>query len=137
MNSAQLPQAVTTCPPSPSPPLPTCQVKTRVMAATSWPDSAATHLATAMITGVVSTTATNPVDVIKTFMFVGQWPGRLNRQCVSGLPLDAQHCCLHLLQAAAPTATRWRVRRPSTTHTAWRVFGAAGWPTMLGWAHRQ
>lgn len=47
------------------------EVKARVMAATSWPDSAATHLATAMITGVVSTTATNPVDVIKTFMFVG------------------------------------------------------------------
>ena len=48
------------------------QVKARVMAATDWPDNAATHLATAMITGVVSTTATNPVDVIKTFMFVGE-----------------------------------------------------------------
>lgn len=41
------------------------------MAATGWPDNAWTHLATAMITGVVSTTATNPVDVIKTHMFVG------------------------------------------------------------------
>jgi hypothetical protein len=48
------------------------QVKSRVMAATQWPDNAATHLATAMITGVVSTTATNPVDVIKTYMFVGE-----------------------------------------------------------------
>jgi solute carrier family 25 uncoupling protein 8/9 len=47
------------------------EVKGRVMAATGWRDSAATHLATAMITGIVSTTATNPVDVIKTHMFVG------------------------------------------------------------------
>lgn len=47
------------------------QIKARVMVATGWPDNAATHLATAMITGVVSTTATNPVDVVKTFMFVG------------------------------------------------------------------
>ncbi|WIA37876.1 hypothetical protein OEZ86_014723 [Tetradesmus obliquus] len=47
------------------------EVKGRLMAATGWRDSAATHLATAMITGVVSTTATNPVDVIKTHMFVG------------------------------------------------------------------
>lgn len=49
------------------------EVKAWVMEATGWPDSAATHLATAMITGVVSTTATNPVDVIKTYMFVGEW----------------------------------------------------------------
>jgi len=42
------------------------------MAATGWPDNAATHLATAMITGIVSTTATNPVDVVKTYMFVGK-----------------------------------------------------------------
>jgi hypothetical protein len=48
------------------------QVKARVMAATSWPDNALTHLATALITGVVSTTATNPVDVVKTYMFVGE-----------------------------------------------------------------
>jgi solute carrier family 25 uncoupling protein 8/9 len=48
------------------------QVKARVMAATGWPDNAATHLATALVTGVVSTTVTNPVDVVKTFMFVGE-----------------------------------------------------------------
>jgi hypothetical protein len=48
------------------------EVKGRVMAATGWRDTAATHLATAMITGIVSTTATNPVDVIKTHMFVGE-----------------------------------------------------------------
>lgn len=41
------------------------------MAATGWRDNALTHLATAMVTGVVSTTVTNPVDVVKTFMFVG------------------------------------------------------------------
>lgn len=43
-----------------------------MMAATGWPDNAATHLATALVTGVVSTTVTNPVDVVKTFMFVGK-----------------------------------------------------------------
>lgn len=48
------------------------EVKGRVMAATGWRDTASTHLATAMITGLVSTTATNPVDVVKTFMFVGE-----------------------------------------------------------------
>lgn len=42
------------------------------MAATGWQDHAATHFATSMITGVVSTTVTNPVDVIKTHMFVGE-----------------------------------------------------------------
>jgi len=42
------------------------------MAVTGWRDTASTHLATAMITGLVSTTATNPVDVVKTFMFVGE-----------------------------------------------------------------
>lgn len=42
------------------------------MDATNWPDNSLTHLATAMITGIVSTTATNPVDVIKTYMFVGK-----------------------------------------------------------------
>eukprot|EP00775_Hariotina_reticulata_P008029 gene8029-8225_t len=47
------------------------EVKGRVMAVTGWRDTASTHLATAMITGLVSTTATNPVDVVKTFMFVG------------------------------------------------------------------
>jgi hypothetical protein len=48
------------------------QVKSRVMAASGWPDNALTHMATALITGVVSTTATNPVDVVKTYMFVGE-----------------------------------------------------------------
>jgi solute carrier family 25 uncoupling protein 8/9 len=64
------------------------EVKGRVMAATGWRDSAATHLATAMITGIVSTTATNPVDVIKTHMFVGEWR-RL------------QQCALHAVQGHA------------------------------------
>lgn len=42
------------------------------MAVTGWRDGALTHLATAMVAGVISTTATNPVDVIKTHMFVGE-----------------------------------------------------------------
>ncbi|KAF6262756.1 mitochondrial carrier domain-containing protein [Scenedesmus sp. NREL 46B-D3] len=46
------------------------EVKGHVMAAMGWRDNAATHMATAMITGIVSTTATNPVDVVKTHMFV-------------------------------------------------------------------
>lgn len=40
------------------------------MAATGWPDGAATHLACAMATGLASTAATNPVDVVKTHMFM-------------------------------------------------------------------
>ena len=33
-----------------------------------------THLGASMITGVITTTATGPVDVIKTNMFVGECP---------------------------------------------------------------
>lgn len=52
------------------------EVKGAVMRATGWRDNAATHLGTALISGVVSTTATNPVDVVKTHMFVGEWHWR-------------------------------------------------------------
>lgn len=45
--------------------------KGQVMAATGWRDGPAVHFATALLTGLVSTTATNPVDVLKTHMFVG------------------------------------------------------------------
>ena len=38
-------------------------------------DDFATHLGSSMITGLVTTTATGPVDVIKTNMFVGEGPG--------------------------------------------------------------
>lgn len=51
------------------------EVKQRVLAITGWQDGALTHLATAMVAGVISTTATNPVDVVKTHMFVGGWVG--------------------------------------------------------------
>lgn len=37
-------------------------------------DDFATHLGSSMITGLVTTTATGPVDVIKTNMFVGRHP---------------------------------------------------------------
>ena len=39
------------------------------MARTGWGDTAATHLACAMATGLASTAATNPVDAVKTRMF--------------------------------------------------------------------
>ena len=47
------------------------EVKRRVMAATGWGEHLGTHLSCAMVTGLVSTTATNPVDVVKTHMFTG------------------------------------------------------------------
>eukprot|EP00877_Chromochloris_zofingiensis_P010049 jgi/Chrzof1/5298/Cz15g21090.t1 len=47
------------------------EVKRKLMAATGWADDAATHLGCALITGLVSTIATNPVDVVKTHMFMG------------------------------------------------------------------
>ncbi|KAF8058480.1 VHA-C [Scenedesmus sp. PABB004] len=72
------------------------EAKRRVLAATGWADGAAAHLATALITGLVSTTATNPVDVIKTHMFVG---GRAH----SG-PL----ACAASLYAAQGGAAFWR-----------------------------
>lgn len=49
------------------------EVKGRVQAAAGWGDHLGTHLACAMATGLVSTTATNPVDVVKTHMFTGGW----------------------------------------------------------------
>ena len=46
-------------------------------------DDFATHLGSSMITGLVTTTATGPVDVIKTNMFVGT-PARLPITCAVG-----------------------------------------------------
>ncbi len=54
------------------------EVKRWVMARTGWADNAGTHLGTALITGLVSTTATSPVDVVKTNMFVGEHAGVLS-----------------------------------------------------------
>ena len=45
-------------------------VKTRWMAAVGWSDGLATHLAASMLTGLVTTTVTNPADMIKTQMYV-------------------------------------------------------------------
>jgi hypothetical protein len=41
------------------------------MSATGWGDTLSTHLACSLVTGLASTAATNPVDVVKTHMFVG------------------------------------------------------------------
>jgi solute carrier family 25 uncoupling protein 8/9 len=40
------------------------------MDATGWGDTVATHLTCALATGFAATLATNPVDVVKTHMFV-------------------------------------------------------------------
>jgi hypothetical protein len=57
--------------PPPPPPKATYDTTKRwIMGATGWPDAAATHLACAMVTGLASTLATNPVDVVKTRMFM-------------------------------------------------------------------
>ncbi|KAF5843188.1 mitochondrial carrier domain-containing protein [Dunaliella salina] len=47
------------------------EVKRGVLSATGWEDGPHTHLTSAMIAGLVTTTITNPLDVIKTRMFVG------------------------------------------------------------------
>ncbi len=41
------------------------EVKSRLLALTGWADSLGAHLAASMVTGLVTTTATNPVDVVK------------------------------------------------------------------------
>lgn len=48
------------------------EVKTTVKSVTGWTDHAGTHLLSSMIAGLVTTTATNPLDVIKTHMFMGR-----------------------------------------------------------------
>jgi solute carrier family 25 uncoupling protein 8/9 len=93
------------------------EVKARVMAATGWRDNAATHLATAMITGVVSTTATNPVDVIKTHMFVGACAVQVACCCAR---LERVGLAMHNLQvwpcttcSCLPTASAAAHHRPT------------------------
>lgn len=78
------------------------QVKARVMAATGWPDNAATHLATALVTGVVSTTVTNPVDVVKTFMFVGEHTAAMECTGMHGCDLGKCRPCLSQGQEYGP-----------------------------------
>lgn len=41
------------------------------MGGLGWADDTTTHVASSAITGLVTTTVTNPADVIKTRMFVG------------------------------------------------------------------
>lgn len=48
---------------------------------TAWPtESFAIHFLASILSGLVSTTATNPIDVVKTYMFVNR--GRTVAQCV-------------------------------------------------------
>ena len=48
------------------------EVKQTLIKFTGAGDNFGTHLASSMITGLVTTTATAPVDVVKTHMFVGK-----------------------------------------------------------------
>ncbi|GLC36793.1 hypothetical protein PLESTM_000502500 [Pleodorina starrii] len=48
------------------------EVKRGVVATTGWKDGIALHFTSSMIAGLVTTTITNPIDVIKTRMFVGK-----------------------------------------------------------------
>lgn len=50
------------------------EAKTLVMATTGWGDCLATHFSSSMIAGLVTTTVTNPLDVIKTTMFASELP---------------------------------------------------------------
>ncbi|KIY93811.1 Kidney carrier protein 1 [Monoraphidium neglectum] len=61
------------------------ETKRRVMASTGWGDTAATHLACSLITGLASTTATNPIDVVKTHMFVSGRAGGGPLACAAAL----------------------------------------------------
>jgi solute carrier family 25 uncoupling protein 8/9 len=47
------------------------EVKRGIIKTLKWNDDARTHFATSMLTGLVCTTVTSPVDVLKTKMFVG------------------------------------------------------------------
>ncbi|GFR52872.1 hypothetical protein Agub_g15500 [Astrephomene gubernaculifera] len=47
------------------------EVKRVVRQTTGWGDGVSLHLSSSMIAGLVTTTITNPIDVIKTRMFVG------------------------------------------------------------------
>ena len=46
--------------------------KDQIIAATGWQDGFGSQLATSLLTGVVTTTATAPVDVVKSRIFVGE-----------------------------------------------------------------
>ena len=47
-------------------------VKVRILLATEWQDGVAAQLATSMVTGIVTTTAAAPVDLVKSRIFAGE-----------------------------------------------------------------
>ena len=47
-------------------------VKARILLATKWQDGVAAQLATSMVTGIVTTTASAPVDLVKSRIFAGE-----------------------------------------------------------------
>lgn len=47
------------------------EIKRAVLEVTGWSDGTHTHFASSMMAGLVTTTITNPIDVVKTRMFVG------------------------------------------------------------------
>ncbi|GFH14689.1 predicted protein [Haematococcus lacustris] len=67
------------------------EVKRGVLNYTGWSDGTHTHFTSSMIAGLVTTTITNPLDVIKTRMFVsgGRYKGALE-------------CARHVLKSEGP-----------------------------------
>ena len=61
------------------------EIKQVIKHVTGMGDHFGTHLSASMVTGLVTTTATAPVDVIKTHMFVGM-PSSLSRVLAHGKP---------------------------------------------------
>ena len=71
------------------------EIKQVIRKVTGAGDHFGTHLASSMVTGLVTTTATAPVDVIKTHMFVGELcPDSCSVLLVSPSAYHHEtHCC--------------------------------------------
>jgi hypothetical protein len=82
------------------------EIKQAIIRVTGAKDSFPTHIASSMVTGLVTTTATAPVDVIKTHMFVGMLCVSLCKVyatlILSCLPTHKMHCSVI---AACPCCT--------------------------------
>lgn len=74
------------------------EIKQAIMRLTGLGDHFGTHLSASMVTGLVTTTATAPVDVIKTHMFVGKASNlvKLPKLAQDLHALRAQHNIVHM-----------------------------------------
>ena len=48
------------------------EIKRIVLQHSGWGDSLATHFTSSTLAGLIATTATNPIDVVKTVVFVSE-----------------------------------------------------------------